>query len=84
MKETGLIDKINQFSMYISYKINTRRGYVFADREQKDAMQIDEFKIAPGPYLFGMTIAIFILSVELFFIATIKGFTVFFYFKIFF
>ena len=65
MIETGIMDKTNHFSTYISYKLYAKSGYVFHDREKKPKMEIDEFRIALGPHLLGITAAIIALNIEI-------------------
>ena len=64
MKETGLYDKLLEAGFLFGYKIYHDLNTVFDEERKENYMELDEIKIAVGPYLVGIWLAIMSLIIE--------------------
>ena len=66
MQENGLNDKILEEGLLFSFKfVYNDFNTVFDEEAEDNYMKLDEIKIAVGPYLLGILLAIFSLIIEM-------------------
>ena len=68
VRETGIFDRCTFAAMSVPYDMFVDKDFEFDIKIEEKRMELDEMKIALGPYMFGIVIAIvaFIIEVLLF------------------
>ena len=57
VRENGFYDKLVQTSIHFTYHLFVDKDFTFHIEKAEQRMELDEMKIAIGPYLFGTTTA---------------------------